>query len=224
LRLVPRAAGAGHDTSGISRVLLTSSNAKVNYFRILGVAWDQRWNMATIGVSERPMSYSVYKRFLGEWHVEYRCPRCRTPLETALIEAGQTFPCPTCRSIHPVPGEDDLKRIQQQQAAESEARHRRLIADARAKHGQRRAGLNHQNAHSGETQQMQSIVRPVSLALQEPSAGKPPPLPPPLFANTHFVPSPPLPPPPPAPPSSATNQQSFGDALGNVIKGLIVVH
>jgi uncharacterized Zn finger protein (UPF0148 family) len=63
-------------------------------------------------------TYTIHER-KGKRIIAFACPRCQSPLESPLEEAGQTFPCPTCGTHVTTPG---LKEFREQQARETAAR------------------------------------------------------------------------------------------------------
>ncbi len=78
------------------------------------------------------MSARLVKSDLGAQSVGiYPCPVCRADLRSPLTYAGKTDTCPNCGAAYIVPGAEQLKQLQEVQAAE-----RRLPQDnAAAKSG-----------------------------------------------------------------------------------------
>jgi len=74
------------------------------------------------------MDYRVEKGLVGRPRVTYSCPRCQSPLESPLEEAGTKQPCPTCGVGIIVPGIKE-KLVADQERRGAEAR-RKAAEDA----------------------------------------------------------------------------------------------
>jgi hypothetical protein len=121
---------------------------------------ERRTTFATNSTNVAPMDkgasamardgYEVKRGILGKPKVAYHCPKCHNNLESGLTDAGKKDTCPLCKASFVVPGEMELREIQdakkqaeedrlqkeestRQRVAEEDARRKkeRAAADAR---------------------------------------------------------------------------------------------
>jgi len=83
--------------------------------------------------------YEVKKSLLGKPKVVYKCTKCQNGLESDLADAGTTDTCPLCKAQFVVPGQRELKEMQDaekqaevERLQELEARHQKA-ADEKAR-------------------------------------------------------------------------------------------
>ncbi len=83
--------------------------------------------------------YEVKRRIIGKPKVAYKCAKCQHGLESDLADAGTTDTCPLCKAQFVVPGERELKEMQDaerqaevERLREQEAR-RQKAADEKAR-------------------------------------------------------------------------------------------
>jgi len=125
--------------------------------------------MAPVISQGQKMGYKLNRDRKGNPVVAYRCPHCRSDLQTALHEAGQTQKCPTCQTPHEVPGqaEYDAFVLAENDRREREENEQRLkleeAAKARAEQAQREHEAKEQRRVERERQRARTAKRRASF-------------------------------------------------------------